>query len=194
MQTIIDSTTEHEKSIQISSWDTLSYCFIIQENGDYKRQIHIPENSTFDGTVIVCSKEANIVIDTIIEGDTAKSHLRILALAKDESKLMIRGIATVEKPYRKAVTRVDQTNILLGKNTQVRWIPELKIATDDIEWGHSCKVHRLGGEALFYLQSRWLDTKDAESLLLSGEIQKHLDVISDEIKKESLYEEILRML
>ncbi len=55
-------------------------------------------------------------------------------------------------------------------------------------------MHRLGGEGLFYLQSRGLDTKNAEALLLSGEIRKHLDTIDDTIKKESLYEEILEKL
>jgi Fe-S cluster assembly scaffold protein SufB len=55
-------------------------------------------------------------------------------------------------------------------------------------------VHRLGGEGLFYLQSRGLDTKNAEALLLSGEIRKHLDTIDDTIKKEFCKENKIKLI
>lgn len=194
MHTLIDTTQEPTKGLLITESTLSSYCLIIDEDGTFSRTIHIEQNGTYNGTVIITAKKADITIETIIDGNNAKSNLRILVLARDMSHIAVRWIATVENPYRKVSTRVDQTNILLGKNTQVRGVPELRIATDDIEWGHSCKVHRLGGEGLFYLQSRGLDAKDAEALLLSGEIRKHLDTIDDATKKESLYEEILEKL
>jgi Fe-S cluster assembly scaffold protein SufB len=61
--------------------------------------------------------------------------------------------------------------------------------TDDIEWGHSCRIHRLGGESLFYLTSRGLEISDAETLLLSGEIMRHLRTVDEDIR-EVMREEI----
>lgn len=194
MPTIIEKNNLEKQDISIQAGDTLNYCLIIENDGEYTCRFHIAAWATFTGSVIVVAKAANITIETLIEGDNAKSSLQILALAGNESDISVQGISKVEKPYRKVSTRVDQTNILLGTNTHVRGIPILRVATDDVEWGHSCKVHRLGGEALFYLQSRGLEHKDAEALLLSGEIRRHLNVIEEEQKKESLYEEILESL
>ena len=132
MNTLLDTTQESTKELFITEVES-SYCFIIHEDGTFSRKVHIGENGVYNGTVIITAKKADITIETSIDGDNAKSNLRILVLAGNNSDVSVRGIATVDKPYRKVSTRVDQTNILLGKNTHVRGIPELKIATDDIE-------------------------------------------------------------
>lgn len=99
---------------------------------------------------------------TEIVGDRVRSDLSILALAQSGSRIDVRGNSLVEKPYRHIHTRVDQTNILLGSDVRVRGIPTLEIATDDVDGGHSCRVHRIAPEALFFLQSRGLDGETAE--------------------------------
>jgi Fe-S cluster assembly scaffold protein SufB len=80
--------------------------------------------------------------------------MKILALSKNQDPIEIEAVARVEKPYRQVSTRVEQTNILLSDSAVIRAIPRLEIATDDIEGGHACRVHRLSGETLFYLESR----------------------------------------
>jgi Fe-S cluster assembly scaffold protein SufB len=80
--------------------------------------------------------------------------MKILALSKNQDPIEIEAVAKVEKPYRQVSTRVEQTNILLSDSAVIRAIPRLEIATDDIEGGHACRVHRLSGETLFYLESR----------------------------------------
>lgn len=61
------------------------------------------------------------------------SNLKILALAKDMSSITVEGISKVEKSYHGVTTRVDQTNILLGKNIHIRGVPVLKVAAHDIQ-------------------------------------------------------------
>lgn len=133
MPTLIEKNNLEKQDISIQAGDTLNYCLIIENDGEYTCRFHIASGATFMGSVIVATKKANIAIETLIEGDEAKSSLRILALAGDESDISVQGISKVEKPYRKVSTRVDQTNILLGKNTHVRGIPVLRVATDDVE-------------------------------------------------------------
>jgi Fe-S cluster assembly scaffold protein SufB len=115
------------------------------------------------------------------------SHLSLLWLAVTGSNISLSSVARVDKPYRHIVTRVDQTNILIGESARIRWIPKLEIATDDVEGGHSCKIHRLGGEALFYLQARGIDAHQGESLLLNSEILRHLSTLVPEKKEEQCH-------
>ena len=77
--------------------------------------------------------EVDIEIVTEICGDHASSTLDLLALATDDARISVEGVARVASPYRHVSTRVDQTNILIGTRARVRGVPRLEIATDDIE-------------------------------------------------------------
>lgn len=112
----------------------------------------------------------------------------------NNTSISIEAIARVSKPYRHISTRVDQTNILLGTGARVRGVPRLEIATDDIEGGHSCKIHRLGGEALFYLTTRGLSEQSAETLLLNSEILRHIRTIERDKREEICREIHMRLI
>jgi len=128
-------------------------------------------------------------ITTDICGNNVTSTLSILWLASNGSDISACGVAKVDNPFRHISTRVDQTNILIGEGARVRWVPKLEISTDDIEWWHSCKIHRLGGDILFYLESHGLSASNAEALLLNAEILKHLSTLAtEEEKREQCYE------
>lgn len=160
----------------------LEYCLIGREDSIYERKILLWEKARFQGTAIIASKKSQLEIFTEVIGDDVKSNLSLLVLATDMADISVHGIARVLAPYRHISTRVDQTNILLGKGTKVRWIPKLEIATDDVEGGHSCKVHRLRWEALFYLESRGLSPEHSEALLLNSEILRHLSTVDESIR------------
>lgn len=193
--------------ILIGEWVHVEYCFVapaipvtskneaiqvpaatIKDSKKYYRHITIGMNSTLIGTGVMMD-EIDIEIITEIVGDNATSTLDLLALATDEARISVEGVARVASPYRQVSTRVDQTNILIGTGARVRGVPRLEIATDDIEWGHSCRMHRLGGESLFYLTSRGLSHQSAETLLLNSEILRHLRTI-DENERETICCEI----
>ena len=72
-------------------------------------------------------------------------------------------------------------------------MPKLEINTDDIEGGHSCRIHRLGGESLFYLTSRGLSEKNAETLLLNSEILRHLKTIEPSERENTCHEIHMRL-
>lgn len=90
--------------------------------------------------------------------------------------------------------RIDQTNILLGTNARVKGRPVLEVATDSIEGGHSCRIHRISGDSLFYLQSHGIDVSTAEGMLLEAEIDRHVSIIGEvgEGVKEEILERIVK--
>jgi hypothetical protein len=121
----------------------------------------------------------DICIDTHIVGDSAKSHVQILAIAGTGTDITLRGGGHTDAGVRSAHIVLDQTHILLGSSARVRGMPILDIATDDIQGGHSCRVYRIDEMKLFYLQSRGIDAQTAEHILLQSEIRRHVAILDD---------------
>jgi hypothetical protein len=176
--------------ISVDANVTVQYCCVPKSGTPLTRHVDIASGSQFTGSAVILYSGSAFAMTTNILWDEVTSQLLLLAIATSKAQLSVEWVAKVDKPYRKVSTRVDQTNILLWKESRIRAIPKLEIATEDIEWWHSCKIHRLGGESAFYLESRWLTKKHAEALLLNSEILKHLDTISDEEEKRKVCYEI----
>lgn len=186
---IIDNGIIWDVEIDIAEWIIVEYCFIENETSTEnkcRRHIRIQQNSKFSGTSVILNS-IDLEIITEICGDNTTSTLDILALAKDNSHISVEWVVRVMEPYRHVSTRVDQTNILIGTGARVRWVPKLEINTDDIEGGHSCRVHRIGGEAVFYLTSRGLTEQHAETMLLNSEILRHLRTIAESEREKTCY-------
>lgn len=188
---IIDRGLVDTASIVINEGMQVEYCFVASTSNHDKwplqtdhffRHITIGAHTTFVGTGIMMD-HIEVEIVTEVVWDHVTSTLDLLALATDQSKISIEWIVRVSSPYRQVSTRVDQTNILIGSGARVRGVPRLEISTDDIEWGHSCRIHRLGGESLFYLTSRGLTHEHAETLLLESEISRHLRTLDEEMRE-----------
>lgn len=179
VQVIIDHGDLPDQDIIVPQWAIYRYIFFPLKWGEYRRSIQIETGWTLDGSALILHDSTSTIV-TEITGDHASSHFRTLAIAADNSRINIDGIAIVDKPYRHVEIRFDQTNILIGNNTQIRGIPRLQIATDDISGWHSCRIHRLSGDALIYLTSRGIPPQNAEELMLSGEIRSHLSGLDDE--------------
>jgi len=57
-------------------------------------------------------------------------------------------------------------NILLSADASVNTKPQLEIFADDVKCSHGCTVGQLDEDALFYLQSRGVPQKIAQTLLV----------------------------
>lgn len=188
---IVDLGTVENATIEIRK-DITAHYTILSSTGKKHRHIKVADNSHFLGKGVIAENSDVTVISEVV-GDGVEALLDILAIAKTDANISVEGVVRVAKPYRKINTRVDQVNILIGERSVVRGVPKLEVATNDIEGGHSCKIHRLHGDALFYLESHGLETENAESLLLNSEILKHLDTLPEEMRAEKC-EEIQKKL
>lgn len=191
--TLLDTGEFKNAHITVEPNITLKYVYFGNNLPDRKRVLSVSTGAECTGSAIVFWEKSGLNIESELLGDDAYSQLNLLGIATENSDLAIAGNARVEKPYRKAKTRVDQKNILIGENAKVQGIPRLEIATDDIEGGHSCRIYRLGGDLLFYLSSRGLSHQHAEQILLNSEIRSHLDGL-DEDEKQKFCKEIHKQL
>ncbi|GAB0175251.1 MAG: hypothetical protein HHAS10_11300 [Candidatus Altimarinota bacterium] len=175
---IFDRGDVSSLSFNIGKNECQKYLFVPEVEGVYERHFCLEEGAVFRGGAIVLGANMVLKMFVSIQGSNSEASLQLLGLAKGGSNIEIDGIGIVKNGCEGVKLRVDQTNILLGKGAKVRGRPVLEVGTDSIEGGHSCKVHEISGEKLFYLESHGIDTKTAEQMLLEGEIMNHLMIIS----------------
>ncbi len=78
------------------------------------------------------------------------------------------GKVLVDRDAQKTRAGQSNRNILLSKDAKVNSKPQLEIYADDVVCSHGSTTGQIDKEALFYLQSRGIDRRQAEVLLLSA--------------------------
>jgi Fe-S cluster assembly protein SufD len=78
------------------------------------------------------------------------------------------GRIYVAKGAQGTVAYQKNNNILLTDNAKMDSKPQLEIYADDVKCSHGATVGQLNEEALFYLQSRGIDSHEARLMLMFG--------------------------
>lgn len=86
----------------------------------------------------------------------------------DSSTGVFNGKIYVRPQAQKTNAYQSNKNILLSNAASVNSKPQLEIFADDVKCSHGCTVGLLDEEALFYLRSRGIPEKMAQSILVSA--------------------------
>jgi Fe-S cluster assembly protein SufD len=86
----------------------------------------------------------------------------------DEAKGTFRGKIMVQKDAQKTNSYQKNDNLLLSDNATMNSMPQLEIYADDVKCSHGATVGYLDNEAMFYLQSRGINSKEARLLLMNA--------------------------
>lgn len=174
----LDQSTAETIDIIVPAHSECRY-FFFPENGYQKRNFYIESGAHIDVRGLIIWTDIVSQLSFIVEWERIIAHMDLLAFAKADSKIQIEWTAQVKSWSSQIDVRVDQTNILLGNNAKVRGMPVLQVATDDVIGGHSCKIHRISGESMFYLESHGISPENAETMLIQSEIWKRLAIIKE---------------
>jgi len=90
------------------------------------------------------------------------------------------GKVLVGKGAQKTLADQTNRNILLSKYAKVNSKPQLEIYADDVSCSHGSTTGQIDKEALFYLQTRGINRRKAEVLLLGAFITDVIDTIKVE--------------
>ena len=186
---ILDRGDAPTREIRVQKWECLKYLLYPVQDGRYIRSFIIEEGAVFCGAGIALWADMVLEMSVSIEWSCSEASVKLLGLATSGSRIELDGVGQVSVGCQDVKLRVDQTNILLGSWAKLKGRPVLEVATDSIEWGHSCRIHRISWEALFYLESHGIDASTAEGMLLTAEIHKCTDLLSEEgegVKREIL--------
>ena len=128
------------------------------------------EASTIIKGLQVTKSKEQIATHSLIrfEGPNGKLDQLQKAVASEYSHCIFNGSIEVPQKAQKTEAAQLSRNLLLSKRARIDTKPELEIVADDVRCTHGATVSQLQDEELFYLLSRGIDNKHANSLLLKG--------------------------
>lgn len=100
-------------------------------------------------------------------------------ILNDKSRGVFNGKVFVRKDAQHTNAFQENKNLLLSKDAVINTKPQLEIFADDVKCSHGATIGKLDEDALFYLRSRGIGLKEAESIL-------QLAFAADIIEKVSL--------
>ncbi len=98
-------------------------------------------------------------------------------IVDDEARGVFQGKIIVKPHAQKTDGKMASNALLLGEHASMHCKPELEIFADDVVCGHGATVGALDDTLLFYLRSRGIGRKEAESLMImafAGEALEHV--------------------
>lgn len=174
---------KNNKKIFLWKNSEIYICGFLEKKEDYSiKIIQKEESSKVFVNYLLFSKnydELNVNIHSKIESNFSKSKLNIISFVLENWQIDLDWILEFEKDFSKMSWKLEEENIFLWENWQVRWVPTLLVKSNDVKASHSCKIQKISDEKLFYLRSRWLKKENAISLLIKAKVEIIFGKIKD---------------
>ncbi len=99
-------------------------------------------------------------------GDGSKAEIISRAIAKDDSRIITRGMLESKNPTIKA--HLECRGLLLGSESTIHAIPELLATGEGVDMSHEAAVGKIAEKEILYLMSRGLTRDEATALIIRG--------------------------
>jgi Fe-S cluster assembly protein SufD len=137
-------------------------------------------------------------IDNFVNVDHAFPHCTSNQLFKgvldDMSTGAFNGRILVRQDAQGTLAYQKNNNILLTDDAKMDSKPQLEIYADDVKCSHGATVGQLDGEALFYLQSRGINKREARLMLMFGFAHEVIQNIKIEPLRERMDNLVMQRL
>lgn len=117
--------------------------------------------------------------------ENSSSSLLIKAVLFGDSRFNFQGKIKIEKKAQNADASQKIAVLLMSERAEVKIEPFLEIDNNEVRGAHGASIGKIEEGQLFYLQSRGLNQKGAEKLLVEAFLKEVIDKITDR-KKRSL--------
>ncbi len=148
-------------------------------SGDYKFLIK-SKGVDLDILGIIVGKNDNIFnikTDQIHDAPKSKSNLLVKGILYDKSKFIFRGLIKIEKTGQKTKAYQKNQNLLMSKDAFVDTKPYLEILADDVYCTHGSTTGKIDKDSLYYLNTRSIENKKAEGLIIRGFLNEVLVIL-----------------
>lgn len=137
-------------------------------------------------------------VDNFVNVDHAFPHCTSNQLFKgvldDMSTGAFNGRILVRPDAQGTLAYQKNNNILLTDDAKMDSKPQLEIFADDVKCSHGATVGQLNDEALFYLQSRGIDKREARLMLMFGFAHEVIQNIKIEPLRERMDNLVMQRL
>ena len=187
--------TANISSLYVSQSDDSTYNYFQLVDGGALQRSDI--YTDLKGKNATCSLSGLTLLDkkqhsaTYITSDHIMPHCvssqNFKSVLSGNSSGVFNGRTIVRQDSQKTDSKQSNKNLLLSDQATMNSNPQLEIYADDVKCAHGSTTGALDSEALFYMQSRGINRKDAISLLIRGFVSELLNGIENEELKNHLF-------
>ncbi len=138
-------------------------------------------NVTFNYSIISYDK-SNLIINSLLTGDNNETVIKVKAVTENKGSCHITSTADT-KPKIIDNKLYESIKILVLNNEESICIPNLLVASNEIEVNHACTISNIDPNYIFYLNSKGLSKEKGVNLIKKGYLLDNLD-INEEITKQ----------
>ncbi len=167
--------------------------FLLGMGGQLKRldlrvQHQGPGSEAGINGVYLCKNQQHIDIHSTVEHEQPLGTTTeiVRGIVDDAARAVFNGRIHIHPNAQKTAAELSNRNLLLSDSAEVYTKPELEIYADDVRCAHGATVSQIDEKALYYLQSRGIDRKEAEVILSFGFINELINDIDHEPIQQKL--------
>ena len=146
--------------------------FLITKPGVYNYKVTMDEMNT--------EKELLGIVKAETEGDyeinllskhlvgKTKCRVEIKGVVSNGARVKVKGMVKMDKGAVGSDSFLAMKLLMLDNRSMATAEPELEILNNEVKASHSASVGRIDEEQLFYLESRGVEKKEAEKLIIKG--------------------------
>lgn len=159
--------------------------FIIHEKATNNIIVNQTNNSnaTFNYSFIANNK-VNLNINTNLSGDNNETEIKVASVTENAGSAHITGTADAKKNIKEN-NLIESIKILMLNNEESICVPNLLVASNEVEVNHAATISNIDKNYMFYLTSKGLSESSAISLIKNGYLLSNLDTNESTNKKIS---------
>lgn len=190
----------HTKNVRVSnvfieqqSHSKASHNIITLHNGITRNMLDLTfkgeHSECFLNGCVIADKEQRVDNNTMIDHAVPNcySHELYKYVLDDKAVGAFAGLVLVREGAQKTTSVETNRNLVATKTAHMYTQPMLEIYADDVQCNHGSTVGQLNDAALFYMQQRGIDQKEARTLLQTAFIYEVIDKIELEPLRDRLH-------
>ncbi len=142
----------------------------LTESGHYRIEI-IAEGAEIEikgGWHTVGKENVSIILEIVHRARHTRSRTLLRGAAAGQSQITLSGTIIIEPGAQNTNAFLTENILLLSDQASAQAVPDLEIQANEVKCSHAATVSKIPEEHLFYLQSRGLDRKTAEELIVNA--------------------------
>ena len=161
--------------------------FILQtdaQKNNLKTVVNLLEKNskTFIAGIYLADKKQKISMENIVNhlAENTVSEQQVRGIANDFAQTYFAGLINVAPNIKKVSGTQYHKALMLSETADVKCIPELAIASEDVKCSHGSTIGMLDENQIFYMQTRGIPLLDAQIILTKAFIFEILNKINDQ--------------
>lgn len=140
-----------------------------------------------NGYLGVGSQQTDINYNVIQRGKKTATDMTFSGVLRDQAQKIFRGTIDFRNGSAGSVGHEQENVLLLSPDISNRSIPVILCEEEDVEGSHGATIGRLAEDMLFYLETRGIDQKAAEEMM----VRANLGAVAREIPDEALQKKVM---